>query len=164
MTSVRVYVGIGSNIDREKNVRGGIKELETRFGELVVSPVYESKSYGFDGDDFYNLVVGFDTTVDIDELARQLREIEFQFGRRRNETRYSPRTLDIDLLLYCDVINDDHDVPREDIEKYAFVLKPLVDIAPGLHHPVIGIRMDELWQAFEPGQQQMQRANFNLGE
>ncbi len=148
MTTTQVYLGIGSNIERKKNICAGVNELKSRYGELQISPVYESKAFGFDGDDFYNLVVGFKTDFSIDELEVQLREIEYQFGRKRNETHYSSRTLDIDLLLYGDLVCDKHELPRIDITNYAFVLKPLYDLDPDLVHPVIGETIGSLWKNF----------------
>lgn len=145
---VKVYVGIGSNIDRESNIRGGLQALAERFGKLLLSPVYQCKSVGFDGDDFYNLVAIFITHKEVDEVASDLKSIEYDFGRKRNETRFSSRTLDIDLLLYGDLVDSNYDVPREDITKYAFVLKPLFDMEPELVHPQVGKTVSELWQSF----------------
>ena len=161
MTETKVYVGIGSNIDRETNIRGGIEELRTRYGKLDVSPVYECKAYGFEGDDFYNLVVGFTTNIGIEELATQLREIEYQYGRKRKETRYSSRTLDIDLLLYGDLVCDKHELPRTDIIEYAFVLKPLCDLAPDLVHPGVGETMSSLWEDFDMQEQTLSQITLH---
>ncbi len=79
----QVYLGIGSNIDRETSIRHGLTGLESCYGELQVSPIYESEAYGFDGDDFYNLVVGFETNLEIEEIEMQLKEIETQSGRKK---------------------------------------------------------------------------------
>lgn len=159
MTTTQVYLGIGSNIDRETNIRGGLNKLKSQYGELRISPVYESTTFGFEGDDFYNLVVGFNTEISVDELEIQLREIEYQFGRKRNETRYSSRTLDIDLLLYGDLVSEQHHVPRVDITEYGFVLKPLCDIEPDLIHPVTGETMSALWEKFDASKQPMNKTS-----
>lgn len=155
MTVTQVYLGIGSNIDREKNIRDGLGEIQSCYGELTLSPVYETEAFGFEGDDFYNLVVGFKTELPIAELANDLREIEFQFGRRRNETRYSSRTLDVDLLLYGNEVYEKYHVPRSDITEFGFVLKPLSDIAPNLKHPVTGETMIQLWNKFDSSREVM---------
>lgn len=155
MTVTQVYVGIGSNIDRENNIHGGLLELKSRYGELEISPVYESKAFGFEGDDFFNLVAGFKTERSVGDVETGLREIEFQFGRKRNETRYSSRTLDIDLLLYGDLVCDKHQLPRVDIIEYGFVLKPLCDIAPKLVHPVTNKTISQLWNKFQSSEQEM---------
>ncbi len=149
MIPTQVYIGVGSNIDRETNIRGGLRELQSRYGELTVSPVYASAAIGFQGDDFYNLVVGLKTRLAIAELAKQLRDIEFQFGRNRNEARYSDRTLDVDLLLFGHDICNKYHVPRSDITEFGFVLKPLFDIEPDLIHPVAGKTMRQLWTMFD---------------
>jgi 2-amino-4-hydroxy-6-hydroxymethyldihydropteridine diphosphokinase len=151
----RVYLGIGSNIDREESVRNGLVALKLLYGDLNISPVYESEAYGFEGDDFYNLVVGFETDVDIDTIESQLKEIEKQSGREQIGKSYCPRTLDIDLLLYGDLICDKHLLPRVDITEYAFVLKPLCDIAPDLIHPVEKKTMSELWESFDDPRQKI---------
>lgn len=158
----QVYLGIGSNIDRETSVRNGLDALRTYYGQLQVSPVYESKAFGFDGDDFYNLVAGFETEYEIDELESQLKEIETQSGRKRSDNSFSPRTLDIDLLLYGDLISDKHELPRIDITIYAFVLKPLCDIAPDLIHPIEQKSIEELWKNFEEPNQEINKVSLSF--
>ncbi len=159
---VKVYVGIGSNIEREKNIRGGLNALAEKFGKLVLSPVYRCASVGFQGDDFYNMVAAFITHKEIEQVAAELKEIEFDFGRKRNETRFSSRTLDIDLLLYGDRVDSDFDIPREDIVKYAFVLKPMWDIEPQLLHPETGKTISELWQAFPSNEVDLQEVELEV--
>ena len=155
MTETQVYLGIGSNIDRESNIRNGLEELQSCYGKLTISPVYECEAFGFSGDDFYNLVVGLKTDLGIDELAHDLREIEYQFGRSINETRYSSRTLDIDLLLFGDQINEKYNIPRSDITEFGFVLKPLCEIAPNVKHPISGQTMRQLWDKFDSSREVM---------
>ncbi len=147
----RVYVGMGSNIDSETNIRDGIHTLQEKFGELTISSVYESEPFGFEGDNFFNLVVGFDTTLSLETVASTLREIEYQYGRKRQEQRFLSRTLDLDLLLFGDLIrhDDDIDLPREDVTAYSFVLCPLAEIAGELRHPEDGWRYSELWEEFK---------------
>lgn len=145
-----VYVGLGSNIDRESNVRDGIAALGARFGALLRSAVFESPAEGFDGDDFYNLVVGFYTEESLEAVAHALREIEEAQGRVRGAPKLTSRTLDLDLLLFGDMIRTDSPpiLPREDIVRFAFVLGPLADIAPDLRHPALGQSIAELWREF----------------
>ncbi|MEM7027763.1 MAG: 2-amino-4-hydroxy-6-hydroxymethyldihydropteridine diphosphokinase [Pseudomonadota bacterium] len=159
---VNVYLGIGSNIDRENNIRGGLHVLAERFGKLLISPVYRCTSVGFDGEDFYNLVVSFITHKTIDEIIDETKKIEFNYGRKRNETRYSSRTLDIDLLLYGDVVDPKYDIPREDIQKYAFVLKPLLDIDESLVHPVTGESLSSIWASFSGDKSDLAIVEFSL--
>jgi 2-amino-4-hydroxy-6-hydroxymethyldihydropteridine diphosphokinase len=147
----RVYLGIGSNVAREANIAGALESLRERFAPLTVSPVYESKAVGFDGPSFHNLVVGFDTHLDVLALDGALSEVEQRHGRRPEAPRYAPRPLDLDILLYGNRVfrTNGIEVPRRDILKYAFVLRPLADIAPDLRHPANGRRIADLWQAFD---------------
>lgn len=147
----RVYVSMGSNIERNVNVRAGLDALRQHFGELLCSAVYESKAVGFAGDNFYNLVVGFDTGEDVYAVARILHEIEDKQKRRRDGGKFASRSLDLDLILYDDLVlaHDRLKIPRDEIETYAFVLQPLAEIAPHARHPVSGIRYAQLWAQFE---------------
>ena len=148
----RVYVSIGSNVDRRKNICACMKDLQQQFGGLLVSSVYENKAVGFSGDNFFNLVVGFDTDLDAVDLGPVFRDIESQHGRVRGGERFSSRTLDVDLLLYDDLVLKQQglDVPRDEITRYAFVLRPLAELAPELLHPELKQDMQTLWDAFEP--------------
>lgn len=143
------YVSIGSNIDKEKNIEAGLTSLRETFGELTISPIYETAAVGFEGDNFFNLVVGFETDFSAHDVFEMLRQLEFKHGRLPNSQKFSSRTLDLDLLLFGDTIIDDDvlKIPRTDIEKYRFVLQPLADIAPDLIHPILRKTYREmLWQ------------------
>jgi 2-amino-4-hydroxy-6-hydroxymethyldihydropteridine diphosphokinase len=164
MKTVQVYVGIGSNIDKVKNIDGCLSHLRDLFGEIKISPIYQSKAVGLDGDDFYNLVVRFETSFDIDILEPKLREIEYHFGRKRNQPPHTSRTLDIDLLLFGNLVSEEHNIPRDDIIKYGFVLKPLFDIEPDLIHPTIGEKVRTLWDRFDLPDQPMQILEGNILE
>jgi 2-amino-4-hydroxy-6-hydroxymethyldihydropteridine diphosphokinase len=143
-----VYVSIGSNIDRERNIRTAVKALQQHFDPVTLSSVYETQAQGFAGDPFYNLVAGFDTELGVEQINKLLHDIENQQGRRRGEQKFSPRTLDLDLLLYGDAIVAENNIPRDEITRYAFVLLPLVEIAPDTPHPRLHKSMRDLWQEF----------------
>ena len=147
----RGYISIGSNIDKDKNILASLQALEHHFGKLTVSSIYESEPVGFSGDTFYNLVVGFDSDLEVKEVAKQLRQIELDNGRTRDSQKFSARTLDLDLILYGDLIVNDGrlQIPRDEIERYAFVLEPLAEIAPTLKHPVNHTSYAELWEKFD---------------
>ncbi len=153
----RVYLSIGSNIDREVNIRGGVADLKKTFGEVTLSRVYESESVGFEGDNFYNLVAAIDTAMTPVEVSNTLHEIEAEHGRTREGPRFSSRTLDIDLLIYDELITSDNglQLPRDEITKNAFVLWPLAEIAPEEKHPVIKQTYDEMWQQFDKQKQSL---------
>ncbi len=148
MSQHLVYVGIGSNIEQEKYIRSGVQALQERFEKLQLSPVYKTQAIGFDGDDFYNLVASFYTKHSPFGVEKILKEIEHHNGRRRDQEKFSARTLDIDLLLYDQQIihNDGVNIPRDEIEKYAFVLLPLADLSPDLIHPETGHSILTMWQ------------------
>ncbi len=147
----KVYLGLGSNIDAEENLRRGLHELRRRYGELDVSGVYRSAAVGFEGDDFLNLVVGLDTNETPLGIYEQIESIHRVAGRQRGEERFSSRALDIDLLLYDDLILDEPPLrlPRNDILDYSFVLRPLAELAPDLVHPETGRTLAEHWQEFD---------------
>jgi len=145
----RCFVSVGSNIDKTKNIKAGLNSLRETFGELTISPIYETEAVGFEGDNFYNLVVGFESDLSAHDVFQKLRELEFFHGRSPTSQKFSPRCLDLDLLLYGDAIVDDGTLklPRADIEIYAFVLQPLADIAPELVHPILQKSYREMWKA-----------------
>lgn len=159
-----VYVSIGSNIDAETHVRRSVQELRRMYGPLTISPVYRSESVGFDGDDFLNLVVGFETDLEPVALANALRGLEANHGRVRGGSKYSARTLDLDILTYDDRVFTEGrlKLPRDEITRYAFVLRPLADIAPDRRHPQLGRTYGELWAAFDASSQPMQPITLEL--
>ena len=121
--------------------------LKQRCNNLIISPIYQSPALGFDGDAFLNLVVKFNYNDSLDSLRKWLYQMENQHDGNVDGPRYQPRTLDLDLLLFGDLIeiNSEYEIPRSDITKFAFVLKPLVDIAPDLVHPQLQLSMSQLW-------------------
>lgn len=147
----RCFVSIGSNIEKEINIPSSLRALDRYFGPLIVSNIYESKPVGFDGENFYNLVVGFDSDLNVHKISEILKQIEMLHGRTRNCKKFSARTLDLDLLLYGNLIISEQNlqIPRHEIESYAFVLEPLAEIAPELVHPVSSKTIIELWDAFD---------------
>jgi len=150
----RVYISIGSNIERYRHVTAALDALAGWFGELTISPVYESESVGFDGSDFLNLVVGIDTEVSVGELSRRFKQLEADNGRTRSAPKFSPRTLDLDILTYDDSVGlvDGVELPRAEILKNAFVLRPLADIAEAEQHPVRRQTYQQLWQDYQRDQ------------
>jgi len=158
----RVFVGIGSNIDREAMVRAAVAALRERYGELRLSSVYESEAVGFDGDAFFNLVAAFDTDEAVDAVIAALSDIEQRLGRQRATERFVSRTVDLDLLLYGDQVltGQGYNIPRDEIPRYAFVLWPLAEIAPDLVHPALGQSYSRLWQEFDKRNQPLRPIPF----
>lgn len=158
----RVYLGVGSNIERERYIVAGLDALQRLFGDFDHSSVYDSAAVGFEGQPFLNLVMGIDTQLSVAELAKQLRAIEFEHGRPLNATRFSARQLDIDILTYDDRVGtvDGVQLPRAEILENAFVLQPLAELAPQACHPVNGRCYAELWAEFDLTSQQLARVDF----
>lgn len=161
----RVYVSVGSNIERERHVRSGVAALRECFGHLTLSRIYESEAVGFTGDNFFNLVAGFDTEEGVRAVAASLRDIERRHSRDHRAPRFSSRTLDLDLLLYGDLVTEEEGIklPREEITRYAFVLGPLAEIAGEMQHPIIGRSFSGLWREFEKDSQPMWPVEVGLG-
>jgi 2-amino-4-hydroxy-6-hydroxymethyldihydropteridine diphosphokinase len=151
----QVYVSIGSNIEPLCHVKQALHDLTACFGTLNCSPVYESAAVGFAGDNFYNLVVGFQTEKNIEQVQQLLSEIERNNGRKRHDQRFNARTLDLDLLLFDQAIlkSQGINVPRDEILKYAFVLRPLADLIPQQCHPQTQQTYATLWQQMQQKQQ-----------
>jgi 2-amino-4-hydroxy-6-hydroxymethyldihydropteridine diphosphokinase len=153
----KVYISIGSNIDREHNVEAALTDLRQTYGELEQSRIYETQAVGFEGDPFYNLVVAFDTDEAPQAVASRLRDIEDAHGRDRSGGKFSSRSLDLDLLLYDELVLEEGGLhlPRREILEYAFVLRPLAEIAGAMKHPVTGFSFSATWDQFDPTSQPM---------
>ena len=145
-----VYLNVGSNIQRSTHIRAGLYALREQFGALTVSSVYESDAVGFSGNPFFNLAVCLRSDMPLVKLAAWLRQLEYTMGRERAATRFSPRTLDIDILTYGDTIGTvaGVELPRREILENAHVLAPLAELAPAAVHPVAGLSYGELWADF----------------
>ena len=144
-------VSLGSNINKEHNIRSALSALEHCFGALNNSSIYETAAVGFAGDSFYNLVSAFSSDLTAADIVQQLKIIEAEHDRVRSAEKFSSRTLDIDLLLYGQQViqTETINIPHDDILKYAFVLEPLVEIAATQKHPVNGISYAQLWADFD---------------
>jgi 2-amino-4-hydroxy-6-hydroxymethyldihydropteridine diphosphokinase len=146
------WLSIGSNQDREASIRGAIDDLNSAFGDLILSNIYESPAEGFAGEPFLNLVAGIDTNLSVGEIDRTLRAIEDAHGRIRGPDKFAPRTLDIDLLTYGQASGtlDGRELPRDEIMRYAFVLGPLAEVAPDEVHPGTGRSFRDLAEELMP--------------
>ena len=145
----KAYLSLGSNLDAEDNLRSALAALRERFGNVILSPVYRTKSVGFDGADFFNAAAIIDTDLDPFALNAWLHALEDAHGRDRSGPRYSDRTLDIDVVLFDDRVlagPGNLRIPRPEL-KHAFVLKPLADIAADTVVPGAGQTLAQLWAA-----------------
>lgn len=160
----RIYIGVGSNINRDENLCRGIRRLREEFGDIDLSTVYETEAVGFEGDNFYNMVVGADTELAPQQVYDLLHEIEAEYGRRRRQERYSSRKLDLDLLLYNDQVikTEQFELPRYDVDEYPFVLAPLAELDGERRHPVTGRTFNELWQEYDKSDLRMRPVDMKL--
>ena len=147
----QIFIGVGSNVDREKNITSCINKLKGSYENFLMSPIYETESMGFSGPNFYNLVCKFETDEKLLDLKLNLNNIEMIHGRTHGETKFSSRTLDIDILYYDSLVieTDNIKVPRDEIIRYDFVLQPLVDIAPDFMHPKEKLTNQEILNTYD---------------
>ena len=146
-----IYVGLGSNIEPEEHLGSAIRQLRERYGQIDISAVYRSAAVGFTGDDFLNLVARLRSEDTPKQICEEIERLHGLSGRVRGGEKWASRPLDIDLLLYDDLVIDQPPVrvPRSDILEYSFVLRPMAELAPDLVHPVTGKTMAQHWQEFD---------------
>ena len=159
-----VFLGIGSNESPEENLQLAIRELRSRYGELELSPIYKSASVGFSGADFLNLVLRFQSDATARSICNEIELIHNLAGRVRGSDKWESRPLDIDLLLYNDLIEDERPVrvPRDDILRYSFVLRPIAELAPSHVHPVTGKTLLEHWQGFDAASHPLEEIHVEM--
>lgn len=145
-----VYVAAGGNVEPLKYLDRALLLLEESFGELTVSPAYRNPAVGFAGEDFVNLVVKLTTALPPSAVRQKLQQIERRCDRPPDAPKWAPRTMDLDILLYDDLVCDEPGLtlPRPDLCRRAYMLKPMADIAPQLVHPTLCKSMRALWEAF----------------
>ena len=162
MTSV--FVAAGSNVEPAANLRRALDVLGRHYPRLRCSRAYRNRALGFEGDDFVNLVLGFETDDDVHEVVDRLQQAEAACGRARNDPRWAPRTMDLDILLYGNLVCDEPGLklPRPDLVRRAYMLGPMAELAPGVVHPVLGSTMAELWSAFDRDGHDMQPVEIGL--
>ena len=157
-----VFLGLGSNLQPEVNLRLGVDELARRYDLRSVSAVYRNPAVGFDGDDFLNAVAWVTTEEKPGAIMSALDEIHDLAGRSRGPNAFVSRTLDIDLLLYGDACLPEFRVPRQDVLEYSFVLRPLAELAPDAVHPETGQTFAEHWAAFDQSRHLLTRTDLIL--
>lgn len=145
-----VYVAAGSNVEPEKYLVRALRELAAIYGPLTLSPAYRNQAVGFTGDDFINLVVGFRTEDDVADVRQRLQKIEAACDRPPDAPKWAPRTMDLDILLFGDLVSTEPGlkIPRPDLSKRSYMLRPMAEIAPDVMHPTAGKTMRELWESF----------------
>ncbi|WP_394227183.1 2-amino-4-hydroxy-6-hydroxymethyldihydropteridine diphosphokinase [Pseudoalteromonas spongiae] len=152
----QIFISIGSNINKAHYIKAALAILPQHFDNVIYSSVFESESVGFEGNNFYNLVAAATTNLPLEEVCARLKQIERDHGRTPADKKFSPRTLDLDLLFFDEVICDTPaQLPRDEITKNAFVLWPLAEIASDFIHPTVNLSIGELWQNYNKNKQKL---------
>lgn len=148
---VHVYLSAGSNVAPVESLARALAALADRFADLQVSGAYANAAVGFVGADFINLAAGFTTGLALQEVLAELRAIEELCGRGRSDPQWAPRRMDLDVLLYDDLIGEFPGVklPRPDLLRRAYMLGPLAEIAPQVVHPTERVTIGELWARYD---------------
>ncbi|KAA1164375.1 MULTISPECIES: 2-amino-4-hydroxy-6-hydroxymethyldihydropteridine diphosphokinase [Pseudoalteromonas] len=158
----QIYISLGSNINKVHHMQSALIALESHFKKIIHSSVFESEAVGFAGNNFYNSVVAATTSMALADVCALLKQIERDNGRTASDKKFSPRTLDLDLLFYDDVIcQSPAQLPRDEITKNAFVLQPLSEVAPDFYHPVAKQTIAQLWSAYNNPQQKLWKVEFS---
>lgn len=148
------YLSFGSNINPEANVRAALNMLADHGDVVVVSTVWETTPVGFkDQANFLNGALIFKTDLSAPALKTDvLSQIERQLGRKRTANKNAPRTMDLDIIFFNNLVIevDGRKIPSPEILERAFVALPLAEIAPDYRHPVTGQTLTEIAQTFTP--------------
>ena len=153
----RVYLSLGSNLEPERHLGSALRAITRRYGTLALSRTYQTPAVGFAGPPFWNLAAAFDSDEALESIDAWLHALEDAHGRRRDVPRFSSRTLDVDVLLYGDRVQrgpGNLEVPRGELSKHAFVLAPMLDLAPSLRHPVLGETLATLHARLPPAERE----------
>ena len=142
-------LSLGSNVDPERHIAIAFAALRSRFGDILASAAYRTPAVGFEGADFVNAAAVIDSDLDVHALNHWLHALEDAHGRDRSGPRFGDRTLDIDIVLFDDLVCSGPGnlrLPRGEL-RHAFVLRPLAEIAPEVVEPTSGRTLAELWAA-----------------
>lgn len=145
------FVSGGSNLEPEQNLLIAARALKGRHPGARFSRCYRNRAVGFEGPDFINFVVELPVAGNAALLKGELECVETQCGRRRDAPKWAPRAMDLDILLFGDVVQDTPGLvlPRPDLLRWGFMLGPLAELAPDVLHPVAKQTMGELWRNFD---------------
>jgi 2-amino-4-hydroxy-6-hydroxymethyldihydropteridine diphosphokinase len=159
-----VFLSLGSNIDPEKNLKYACRELKKAFGNIQISSVYRNKPIGFEGNDFLNMVVKVKSSFNPNEMLDFLGRLESATGRNIGTGAFDSRSLDIDMLLYGNLVHQEKpfQVPRIDIELYSFVICPLAEIEPDGIHPISGKTFKDLWESFNQEEHPLNKVSLEV--
>jgi 2-amino-4-hydroxy-6-hydroxymethyldihydropteridine diphosphokinase len=155
---------LGSNIEPRKRLTQAARLLTAEFPGIRFSACFQNVAVGFDGADFINAAAGFDSELTLPALVAVLHHIEEQCGRKRDDAKWAPRAMDLDILLYGELISDSAvaRVPRADLLRRAYMLGPMAELVPQLRHPEARRTLAELWSELAPRTPPLSRVTINL--
>ena len=159
----KIHINIGSNQNREANIASAIDYLRLNFTIVKISDIFESPAEGFEGDNFYNMGVNATTKLSVEDVNAVLKNIEKTFGRDRTQPKFSSRLIDLDLVIYDDLVDLNANLPRDDILKYAFVLAPLAQLSGDEIHPLTKQTYQQLWRSFKTDNR-FELSQYNIEE
>ncbi len=156
----QIYISVGTNVNRQQNIHFCLQKIYAHWQKINLSSLYDTQAVGFSGNNFYNMVIGFETDETIEHIVDILKNIEVQAGRQQNIEKFSDRTLDLDLLTYDDKVCQEPIVlPRPEILYHAFVLLPFSELAPDWIHPEMNQSLQVLWEAFDADNQSITKVD-----
>jgi 2-amino-4-hydroxy-6-hydroxymethyldihydropteridine diphosphokinase len=160
----KVFVAMGSNIDASSRMLQAALALKSHFADVRFSGCYRNPAFGFNGPDFINAAAGFESRFSIVQLLQIMRGIEAQCGREASAPKWLPRAMDLDLLLYGEVVGagPGYTLPRPDLVKRVYMLGPLSELAPTAIYPPDGPTIGELWQQFPRSEHTLERLTLDL--
>ena len=146
-----VYVALGSSVAPERHIGCAVRELSREFPGTRFSAWYRNRPAVGEGADFINLAAAFSTALPVGEVRSRLRAIEQRCGRSRTGPPTRPPAIDLDLLLYGDLVCTEPGLklPRPELLTCAYLLGPLAELAPDRRHPTAQLTFAELWQRFD---------------
>jgi 2-amino-4-hydroxy-6-hydroxymethyldihydropteridine diphosphokinase len=159
-----VFVALGGNIEPLVRLVQAAQRLKQAFPDIRFSSCYQNVAVGFVGDDFINAAARFTSMLSPAALSERLHAIEEQCGRRRDDAKWAPRAMDLDLLLIGDQIANEPGLrlPRADLTRRAYMLGPVAELAPDRHHPLMARSMIELWRELKPKTPPLRRIALDL--
>jgi 2-amino-4-hydroxy-6-hydroxymethyldihydropteridine diphosphokinase len=159
-----VLLALGSNIEPARHLLQAARLLKAEFSGTQFSPAYQNPAAGFVGDDFINAAAAFNSALAVAEVRARLQSIEETCGRRRDDPKWAPRAMDIDILLFGDAISDQPglQLPRGDLLRRAYMLGPAADLQPERLHPTVPRTLGSLWRELAPRCPPLSRLQLDL--
>lgn len=148
---MKVYLGLGTNLgDKEANLHAAVQKINERVGKVIsLSAFYVTAPWGFSSENsFLNAACCIESELPPLEILKETQAIERELGRMKKSMggNYSDRLIDIDILLYGDLIlhTPELELPHPLMTERRFVMEPLIEIAPDVVHPVLGRKLKEI--------------------